>query len=104
MSIRNRERAFGLRQTRIEKVEIDRKSRDDIPAILIGLQEIYRNEATRDRLFELLDTMATLDVPHNTSGRGLDRWSILVLGALKTGLNCDWDFLFSRQRIACCAR
>ena len=37
----------------IEDIELDVKSRDDIPAILIGLQAIYRNEATREELFRL---------------------------------------------------
>ena len=32
----------------IEDIELDVKSRDDIPAILIGLQAIYKDEATRD--------------------------------------------------------
>ena len=91
--MRNRERVFGLGQTPIEDIEIDIKSRDDFPALLIGLQELYRNEATRERVFELLETMAVPDVSHDTGRPGMDLWTILVLGTLKAGLNCDWDRL-----------
>ena len=33
----------------IADIELDAESRDDIPAILIGLQAIYRNEAVAHR-------------------------------------------------------
>jgi len=43
-----------LGQTGIENIEIDVTSRDDIPRILLGLQHIYCNEATRAELFSIL--------------------------------------------------
>ena len=39
----------------IEDIKLNVKSRDDIPAILIGLQAIYKNKTTREELFRLLD-------------------------------------------------
>ena len=39
----------------IEDIELDIKSRDDIPAILIGLQYWYSQEALRDRILALKD-------------------------------------------------
>ena len=44
------------------------KSRDDIPAILIGLQAIYRNESTRARLKQLLEEQLLPDVRYRSSG------------------------------------
>ena len=44
---------FRLGQLRIEDIKLDAKSRDDIPAILRGLQHIYKNEETRAELFAL---------------------------------------------------
>ena len=37
---------FRLGQLGIEDIKLDAKSRDDIPALLRGLQHIYRNEKT----------------------------------------------------------
>ena len=44
----------------IEEIGLDAKSHDDIPALLIGLQTIYTNDATRTELFCLLDEHITL--------------------------------------------
>ena len=35
----------------IEDIELDLKSRDDIPALLIGLQYLYSREPLRERHF-----------------------------------------------------
>ena len=77
----------------IEDIELDVKSRDDIPAILIGLQEIYRNEATREELFRLLDEHVLPDRRRGTGRPGMELWAILVMGVLKHGLNCDYNRL-----------
>ena len=39
----------------IEEIKLNAKSRDDTTALLIGLQAIYKDEATRAELFSLLD-------------------------------------------------
>ena len=44
-----------LKSVLIEEIGLDAKSRDVIPAFLIGLQTIYSNEALRTDLFGLLD-------------------------------------------------
>lgn len=86
----------------IEDIEIDKKSRDDIPAILIGLQEIYVNASTRERLFVLLRERVAPKLSHQISQRALPLWSIVVLGVLKAGLDCTWDHLewWANQDIA----
>ena len=73
----------------IEKIEMDTKSRDDIPALLIGLQEIYVNEATRTELCRLLDEHILQSARRDIDRQEMDVWAILVMGVLKQGLL--WD-------------
>ena len=91
--MRQRELKFGLGRTRIEDVELRTKSRDDIPALLLGLKAIYVDEDTRERLFRLLETEVAPLVSHDQGRPGMDLWPMLVLGVLKAGLDCDWDRL-----------
>jgi len=71
-------------------IELDLRSRDEIPQLLAGLQAIYANRKTRNKVFAILEDI----IPDNTdagNGRpGMDLWSILVLGTLR--LNCNWDY------------
>ena len=82
---------FG--EVRIEDIELELDSRDDIPAILIGLQHIYKDVKTRTRLFDLLEAHILPGVDRNVGRPGLDMWQILVIGVLKQGLGCDIDRL-----------
>ena len=84
---------FELGSVAIEDIEIDTKSRDDTPAILLGLQAIYVDPSTRERLFALLRERVAPKVSHATGRPGMPLWNIAVLGVLKTGLDCDWDRL-----------
>ena len=77
----------------IGAIELDPKSRDDIPAILIGLQAIWNDEAAREELFRLLDAHILPDRRRDTGRPGMQLWRILVIGVLKQGLNCDYDHL-----------
>ena len=80
-----------LGEVRIEAIELNPKSRDDIPALLLGLQYLYANEETRRRLFTLLEE-ALLPEDDQTVGRpGMDLWRILVTGILLQGLGEDYD-------------
>jgi hypothetical protein len=81
----------------IAKIELNLKSRDDIPQILRGLQHIYTVPDLRDRVFAILQEVLPQSVkgggkadPGN--GRpGMEQWRILVLGVLRLGLNADYD-------------
>ena len=82
----------------IANIEIDIKSRDDIPAILLGLQFIYTTPEIRDRVFEVLSQVqadSKIDPSKkartDTGRPGMDQWNILVLGVLRLGLNTDYD-------------
>ena len=80
-------------EVRIEDIELDIKSRDDIPAILIGLQYLYSQKALRDRLFALMDKYILPGVNRKVGRPGMAMWNILVLAVVKQGLGCDFDRL-----------
>ncbi len=86
-------RQFQLGQVSIDKIQIDPKSRDDIPAVLKGLQHIWCDEALRARLFELLDEHVLPETDRTVGRPGMDLWRVLVLAVLKQGLGCDFDRL-----------
>ena len=91
-----------LESVPIEEIELDATSRDDIPALLIGLQAIYRNKKTRAELFTLLEAHILPDRRRDTGRPGMALWTVLVLGVLKQGLGCDYDRLreFANQHLA----
>ena len=84
---------FQLGQVPIEKIWINPKSRDDIPAVLKGLQHIWGDEELRARLLTLLDEHILPEADRTVGRPGMDLWQILVLGVLKQGLGCDFDRL-----------
>ena len=73
----------------IGKIKFDPRSRDEIPKLLRGLQEIYCNRKVRDAVFTILHNLIPEGVDANNGRRGMDLWKILVLGALR--LSCNWD-------------
>ena len=82
-----------LGSTDIGAIELDAKSPDDIPALLIGLQAIYMNEETRTELFRLLVAHVLPGRRRATGRPGMDLWRILAAGVLKQGLRGDFDRL-----------
>ena len=77
----------------IEEIRLDPKSRDDIPAILLGLQHLYADEDLRARLFALLEEQLCPGVDLTVGRPGLELWKIVVMGVVKQGLGCDFDRL-----------
>ena len=71
---------FRLGQLCIEDIKLDARSCDDIPALLRGLQHIYRNEKTRAELFALLEAHICPGIDRSVGRPGMDMWKILVLG------------------------
>ena len=91
--MRTRETELGLGSIRIKDIKLNPKSRDDIPALMLGLQAIHGSEETRERLFALLEDQVAPTVRSDTGRPGMTYWQILVLGVLQVGLDCDWDRL-----------
>lgn len=82
------EMKFG--QIPIDQIQIDMRSRDEIPKLLLGLQHIYCNPEVRLKVFEILETMVPENVNPNNGRPGMDLWKILVMGTIR--LNCNWDY------------
>jgi len=82
---------FG--QVDISEIKLDPRSRDDIPAVLKGLQYIYTTENIRERVFALLESALPKDINQDTGRPGMELWKIFVLATLKLGINSDFDRL-----------
>jgi len=91
------ERQFGLGQAPIGEIDLDPKSRDDIPAVLKGLQLLC--EERRSELWALLAAGVCPESDHRLGRPGMELWRILVLGALKQGLDCDASDAGPRRRL-----
>jgi transposase, IS5 family len=74
----------------IATIDFDPRSRDEIPKLLMGLQEIYCNRKVQNAVFTALRDLIPEGVDANNGRRGMDLWKILVLGTLR--LSCNWDY------------
>jgi hypothetical protein len=74
----------------ISKIEFDSRSRDEIPKLLMGLQDLYCNPNVRDQVFTVLRELIPEGVDQHNGRRGMELWKILVLGAVR--LCCNWDY------------
>jgi len=82
----------SLGTTPIDEVSIRAKSRDELPAILLGLQHVFRTDTLRDSILALVEKAVQGDKPQ-TGRPGMDLWEILVLGVVRLGLNANYDRL-----------
>ena len=89
--VRNPQMELG--EIGIENIRINLKSRDDIPALLLGLQHLYSDEETRSRLFALLEEHMLPGVDRTVGRPGMELWRILVMGVVMQGSGCDFDRL-----------
>lgn len=88
-----RKAQMELGELRIEEIRLNPKSRDDIPALLQGLQYLYGKEERRREMFELLEREFRPGVDMGVGRPGMELWRVLVMGVLKQGLGCDFDRL-----------
>ena len=79
---------FG--QASIANIEFDLRSRDEIPKLLQGLQQIYCNPKIREQVFKILEGIIPKDTDSDNGRPGMDLWKIFVLGTLR--LCCNWDY------------
>ena len=80
----------------IAAIQLDPRSRDDIPRLLRALQYIFMQPQVREEVFTILSEVVPRDaegqpVSVDTGRPGMSQWQILVLGALRLGLNADYD-------------
>jgi IS5 family transposase len=83
--------SFG--QVDIAQIEFNARSRDDIPAVLKGLQYLYVNADIRDKVFALLQASLGTGRKTDTGRPGMELWKVLVLATVKLALGCDYDRL-----------
>lgn len=89
--VKNPQSSFG--QVDIARISFNPRSRDDIPAVLRGLQYVYVNSEIREKVFALLETSLSSDARQDTGRPGMEIWEIFVLATLKLALGCDYDRL-----------
>jgi len=84
--------APGLNLTPIEKIILPRKSRDELPPILAGLQWIWTHPELKAPVFALLEKKI-LAGKKATGRTGMDLWQVLVFGVVRLGLDANYDRL-----------
>ena len=80
---------FALGHTPIGEITLDPRSRDDIPAVLRGLQDRFTHRSTR--VFAILREHLGAKVTLRRSRPGLCLWRLFVLDTLQKALACDLD-------------
>ena len=84
---------FKLGQVPIDQIEFFPKDRDDIPAVLYGLQHLYCDTTARKKIFEILEKRLLPGINLQRGRPGMSLWRIFVLGVLQKALDCDFDRL-----------
>jgi len=87
------EQQMVLGEIPISEIEFDLNSRDEIPKLLIGLQNLYNNNEARTQVFKILEKTIPNDIDNCKGRPGMDLWKILVLGTIRLSCNCDYDKL-----------
>lgn len=86
-------RQLMLTEIEISHIELDFNSRDEIPCLLRGLQQLYCDPDTRMTIFDILTEHYGGGVSHDVGRPGMTLWQIFVLGTLRTVCNIDYDHL-----------
>ncbi|MBM4055286.1 MAG: hypothetical protein FJ264_11600 [Planctomycetes bacterium] len=76
----------------ITEVKLPLKSRDELSPILRALQHIYATPELRDEVFRIVEEKVTRG-KKKTGRYGMQLWHILVLAAVRLGLDADYDRL-----------
>ncbi len=84
------EKQLKLGQVDICNIQIDLRSRDEIPQLLLGLQAICKDRQVLEEVFAILEGIIPMHIDSKNGRPGMDLWKILVLGTLR--LDCNWDY------------
>jgi len=77
----------------IESIKIDIYCRDELPSLLLGLQELHRHPAILTKILNFIASLLPEKVSLNRGRPGLDLWQIMVLGYIRLSCNIDFDKL-----------
>ena len=86
------EQQYSIDELRIEDTEINLKSRDALPKLLLTLLHIYTTPKYNKQIFSVLDN-AILKGKKKTGRKGLDLWQIFVLAQVRLSRNLNYDVL-----------
>lgn len=84
---------FEIGDIAIEDIVINPLCRDEIPQILLGLQELYKDNKSMEEIFKILGKLNINDVNTYIGRPGMSLWNIFVLGTFKIINNIDYDKL-----------
>ena len=82
-----------IEEMEIDQMELELDSRDDIPQLIEGLRYIFVTPSLRQEIVAILTGLFPPELDLDTGRPGMALWSILVMGVLRLGLNCDYDRL-----------
>lgn len=84
---------YKIGEIDIANIEIDLQSRDEIPQVLLGLQDIYTNKPLLSEIFSALTEIIPQNISINSGRPGMHFWNILVLAIIRHCCNFDYDKL-----------
>ena len=76
----------------ISEVNFPLKSRDELPAVLMGLKYIFVTPELNEKIFLLLEK-TIIGTKKKTGRPGMDLWHVLVFAVVRQALNTNWDRL-----------
>ena len=82
--IENSQMEFG--EAAIGEIDIDAKSRDDIPALLRGIQHIYTTPQIRKKIFSLLQEQVRPGINLKVGRPGMDLCTSIRACGCETGI------------------
>lgn len=82
-----------LGEISIKNIKIDAKSRDDIAEVLRGLQHLYCDDVSREKIFALLEELIPDNISKTNGRPGMPLWQIFVMSMLRLSLSWDYDRL-----------
>jgi len=74
-------------------IHLNLNCRDEMIPILASLQYIYSNPEQRKSILDLVAQDVNADSRDDRGRKGMEYWQILVLAAVRTGCNLDYDKL-----------
>jgi len=77
----------------LEELTIELNNRDDIPAVLRGLQYIYTTPSLCKQVFTILGEIIPPAIDKTRGRTGMTLWQTFVLGTIRLTCNCDYDRL-----------
>jgi len=87
------ENSINMFDNRLEELKIDIHNRDELPTLLLGLQELYRHPDQLSKILRIVETILPQNIRRDTGREGMNLWQILVLAMVRLSCNNDYDKL-----------